>query len=151
MKRHTRYQAVIVEDHRALMLKIEDGGQKFWLIPGGGIEEGETEEECVRREVREETHLRVEVDRLLLCERAPDDAYCEQRKTYLCRIVGGKARPGVEPEAGDAESPIKGLGWFDLRTPDSWDADGWHPSNAFPLLKQIRKELGYTLDSAPNP
>ena len=92
----------------------------------------------------EETNLRVEVDRLILHEKIPhDQSSTVQHKTYLCRIVGGVARPGIEPEAGDAESPIKDIGWFDLRDVDSWDALGSSPSFAFPLLKRIRAGLGY--------
>ena len=141
--RKTRYQAVILKDHHALLLRIEDEGQNFWLIPGGGKEGQESEEECVVREALEETNLRVEVDRLILQEKAPHDGYYQQQKTYLCRISGGVGRPGIEPEVGDSESPIKDIGWFDLRDVDSWDALGASPSFAFPLLKRIRRILGY--------
>jgi len=143
MQREIRYQAVILKDHHVLLLRIEDEGLDFWLIPGGGKEGAESEEECVIREVWEETNLRVEVDRLILHEKTSHDQYYQQHKTYLCRIVGGVARPGIEPEAGDAESPIKDIGWFDLRDVDSWDALGSSPSFAFSLLKRIRGGLGY--------
>ena len=129
MQRKVRYQAVILKDHCVLLLRIEDEGLNFWLIPGGGKEGSESEEECVMREVWEETNLRVEVDRLILHEKPPHaQSTTVQHKTYLCRIVGGVARPGIEPEAGDVESPIKDIGWFDLRDVDSWDALGSSPS-----------------------
>ena len=144
MRRKTRYQAAILEDHHVLLLRIQDGGQAFWLIPGGGREGSESEEECVMREVREETNLKVEVDRLIFRDKAaPFDRIYQEYKTYLCRRAEGVARPGVEPEGGDAESPIKDIGWFDLRAVDSWDALGASPSVAFVLLKRIRKELAY--------
>ena len=143
MQRDIRYQAVIFKDHRVLLLRIEEEGQAFWVIPGGGREGSESEEECVIREVWEETHLQVEVERLILDEKVPQDPFYDRHKTYLCQIVGGVARPGIEPELGDAESPIKDIGWFDLRAVDSWDALGASPPFAFSLLKRIRERLGY--------
>jgi 8-oxo-dGTP pyrophosphatase MutT (NUDIX family) len=144
MQRQTRYQAAILENHRILLLRIEEQDDSFWVIPGGGQEDSESEEECVIREVQEETHLQVEVERLIFHDKArPPDLVYQQYKTYLCRIVGGVARPGVEPELGEAESPIKDIGWFDLRAVDSWDWHNSSPSFALILLKRIRKELGY--------
>ncbi len=32
---------------------------KFWIVPGGGIEKGETEEQCLRREIREELQIEI--------------------------------------------------------------------------------------------
>ena len=141
--RDIRYQAVILKDHHVLLLKIEDDGKAVWIIPGGGQEGSESEEECVIREVWEETHLRVEVERLILDEKVPQDPFYERHRTYLCQIIGGVAQPGIEPEVGDAESPIKDIGWFDLRAVDSWDALGGSPPFAFTLLKRIREKLGY--------
>jgi 8-oxo-dGTP pyrophosphatase MutT (NUDIX family) len=50
----------IVQDHaqRILLHKRSDFG--FWDLPGGGAEEGESAEQCVIREVHEETGLVVE-------------------------------------------------------------------------------------------
>ena len=98
-KRHTRYQAAIVQNDQILLIWYEpidrDG---FWVIPGGG-REAETEEECVIREVREETNLDVLVERLILDE-APshENTTYVRSKTYLCSPIGGEASPGVEPE-----------------------------------------------------
>ena len=145
--RDIRYQAVILKDHHVLLLRIEDEGKAVWVIPGGGREGSESEEECVRREVWEETHLRVEVERLILDEKVPQDPFYERHKTYLCQIIGGVAEPGIEPERGDAASPIKNIGWFDLRAVDSWDALGPSPPFAFSLLKRIREKLGYARET----
>ena len=50
-------RAVIVEDGKILLTHELNSG--WWLIPGGGLEEGETPETCVIREVEEETGLLV--------------------------------------------------------------------------------------------
>ena len=45
MLRHTRYQGAIIRDHHILLLlhREHDGGRGYWIIPGGGMEEGESE------------------------------------------------------------------------------------------------------------
>lgn len=59
--------AVIVRDDRALLVEFSGGTEEaHFNFPGGGVELGETLEEAVRREVREETCLDVSVVRLLL-------------------------------------------------------------------------------------
>lgn len=47
---------------RAVLLKNDRGG---WELPGGRLEPGETPEECLAREVREELNLDVEVGGVL--------------------------------------------------------------------------------------
>jgi ADP-ribose pyrophosphatase YjhB (NUDIX family) len=55
--------AVITDDHnRALLLQRADNGH--WEPPGGVLEVGETIEDGLRREVREETGLDIEPGRL---------------------------------------------------------------------------------------
>jgi 8-oxo-dGTP pyrophosphatase MutT (NUDIX family) len=70
MSRTTRYQGAVIRNDRMLLIKHHEyaTGHGYWVIPGGGREDGETEEECVIREVKEETHLNVRVEQLLLDE-----------------------------------------------------------------------------------
>lgn len=58
MTRKTRYQAAIMSGEEILLIKHQEhkSGRAYWLLPGGGIEDGETEVKCVEREVREETN-----------------------------------------------------------------------------------------------
>ena len=147
LRRDIRYQAAIVERHQVLLLKVvdRDSGESFWLLPGGGREAGESEEACVEREVREETHLEIAVERLLFeMPDIPEGTY-ERLRTYLCHVVDGEARPGIEPEVDSVDhTTIREVGWFDLRYPRSWDALVLRDPITLPLLCRLRAALGYS-------
>jgi 8-oxo-dGTP diphosphatase len=58
-------KALIVRDGAILLQRCRIGGQLVHLLPGGTQEHGEPLIDTVRREVHEETGLRVRVERLL--------------------------------------------------------------------------------------
>jgi ADP-ribose pyrophosphatase YjhB (NUDIX family) len=60
-----RVAAVIMDAENILLVKHRRRGRAYWTLPGGGLMEGETVAECLRREVKEETGLDVELRNLL--------------------------------------------------------------------------------------
>ena len=146
LKRVCRYQAAIVrEDHHILLIQHREhaSGRTYWVVPGGGLEDGESEEECVCREAREETNLVVDVVRLLIDEPAIGGTVYERWKTYLCRVVSGEASPGHEPEPEVAANyGIHAVGWYDLGDPGSW-GEVHEDRYTGPMLMRIRSALGY--------
>ncbi len=62
----------MVRDGEILMARFEDAGRTIWYLPGGGIEAGETPEQALVREVREELNLDVDSYRLLYVYPLPD-------------------------------------------------------------------------------
>ena len=62
-----RTGAIIIEDNSFLVVKSETS--KYFYTVGGGVHMNETSEECVVREVKEETGVDYEVDHLaVICE-----------------------------------------------------------------------------------
>ncbi|MGO1056959.1 NUDIX hydrolase [Crossiella sp. CA198] len=55
-------KGVVVRDGKVLLLKNE---REEWELPGGRIEAGETPEQCVAREIAEETRWRVSTGPIL--------------------------------------------------------------------------------------
>src|SRR5437764_14581161 len=66
----------------------------WWNLPGGGMESGETVDEALCREVREETGLEVKVEQLVGVYSKPQKQ--EVVLTFRCRIIGGKLQPTEE-------------------------------------------------------
>ncbi|HTY39582.1 MAG TPA: NUDIX domain-containing protein, partial [Candidatus Paceibacterota bacterium] len=60
-----RAAALIVRHGHALLLRRVKNGEEYYVIPGGGIEEGETPEEAAIREVKEEVSLDVKLHKYL--------------------------------------------------------------------------------------
>jgi 8-oxo-dGTP diphosphatase len=66
----------------------------WWNLPGGGMEAGETVDEAICREVREETGLEVKVERLVGVYSKPQKQ--EVVLTFLCQVIGGTLHPTEE-------------------------------------------------------
>ncbi|MDC7233461.1 MAG: NUDIX domain-containing protein [Spirochaetales bacterium] len=58
-------KALILRDHRFLALKRSEESGDFWELPGGRLEYGETLEETLHREIKEETNLDITPRRIL--------------------------------------------------------------------------------------
>ena len=149
MNRITRYQGAVIRDDHMLLIKHREyaRGLDYWVIPGGGREDGETEQECVRREVKEETHLDVRVEQLLLDEPGHPDGVYQRFKTYLCIPMAGEAHPGHEPEFGAEEGyAIVDVRWVDLRHEATWSEKVVTDPYTYPQLQRIRAVLGYSME-----
>lgn len=89
--------AVVTDDHgRVLMQRRTDSGN--WSLPGGVMDIGETLQQCVVREVKEETGLDIALTGLLgiytdpahVIAYADGEVRQEFNITYLGRVVGGR-------------------------------------------------------------
>ena len=97
--------AVIVQDNRVLLIRRGHQPMKgHWTLPGGVLEVGESLAEGVVREVREETGLDVEVQKLveLLDRIHREDGRVRFHYViadYLCRVTGGDLQAASDADA----------------------------------------------------
>ena len=99
--------AIILDGNRVLLIRRANAPlQGVWSIPGGRLDLGETLTEGLRREIREETGLRIEiVDQVEVFERIMRDGddrvqYHYVLIDYLCEPAGGVLR--AADDADDA-------------------------------------------------
>jgi 8-oxo-dGTP pyrophosphatase MutT (NUDIX family) len=147
MIRDIRYQAAIIDNGQILLIQHREhtSGRSYWLLPGGGREADETPEQCLIREVREETELTITVARLLLDDPTPSGDVYQRFHTYLCRPSTLTARPGMEPEPEAAALySISAVAWYPLEDESKWGAEITADPLTAPLLRRIRGALGDT-------
>lgn len=90
--------ALVVEPQRGVLL-VKRKNQPFagfWALPGGFVDEGESCEQAVVREVAEETGLSVRVVSLLGVYSQPgrDPRGHTVSVVYLCQVLGGQLAGG---------------------------------------------------------
>jgi 8-oxo-dGTP diphosphatase len=56
-----RVSAILMWQGRILLCRQEKPGKEYWLLPGGGVDAGETLVEALRRELREELGVTADV------------------------------------------------------------------------------------------
>ena len=85
--------AVIHEDGRIFATQRGYGDYKdWWEFPGGKIEPGESPEECVVREIREELSATVAVERKICTVEWDYPKFHLSMDCFLCRVAEGELK-----------------------------------------------------------
>lgn len=82
--------ALIVHDGRIFATQRGYGEWKgYWEYPGGKVEPGETPQEALVREIREELATEIEVERYVTTVEWDYPAFHLSMRCYLCSVVSG--------------------------------------------------------------
>jgi 8-oxo-dGTP pyrophosphatase MutT (NUDIX family) len=108
-QRATRHRAVavVIDGERLLVIKRHKRGRDYAVLPGGGVEHGETAAQAALRELHEETSLTAEIDRPLWTGRHHD----RPASYFLMTAVRGRAElSGPEARANRPDNSFE-LHW----------------------------------------
>ena len=95
---HSSKQAVfgiIFSEDKTKILLIQRRDIPVWVLPGGGIEAGETKESAVVREMEEETGLTVSIVRQT-AEYSPVNGLTQTTHVFECKKESGHEKKGSE-------------------------------------------------------
>jgi len=86
--------AVIGKDGRYLITQRRPHAALplMWEFPGGRVEEDETDQEALRREVRHRLDVEIEAGEMISFVSHPYDSYVVELYLYDCRIIEGEPR-----------------------------------------------------------
>lgn len=104
--------AIFNEEGKLFLTKRGEGAKNErgkWEIPGGGLEFGETFEEALKREMKEENDVDIEVGELLgVCNHIiSKEKQHWVSPTFICKIISGVPKI-LEPEK------CAEIGWFSI-------------------------------------
>lgn len=103
---------ILNENNQILLMKRNKNCRNkagFWSIPGGGVRPFDTIEETLKREIKEELGVDIEIIRLIS---VTNDIIKEENQhwvspQFLCRIIKGVPK-NLEPHKSEE------IKWFDL-------------------------------------
>ena len=118
--------AIIVKDHKVFATQRGYGEWKdFWEFPGGKIDAGETPEEALRREIKEELDTEIAVGELFTTIDYDYPTFHITMHCYLCTIENGSLTL-LEHEAAK---------WLSL---DQLDSITWLPADLL-VIAELQK------------
>lgn len=116
-KLRVRICGICVDDNKLLMINhlgVREGD--FWSPPGGGLQFGETAEDCLKREFEEETGLQIDIEEFLfICEFMHTPLHALEI-FFLVNMVKGNLRKGNDPELADHQiiNDVKFMPWDEI-------------------------------------
>lgn len=117
-KKYDRIRAsgICVHDNKILLihrinLELEKGKQEYYVILGGGVEDGEKVEDAVIREMKEETSLDVTLGELFYeLEDYDGEGTFLKYYAYICECISGEVK--LEENSIEAIEMKDGLQFF---------------------------------------
>ncbi|MDA3839606.1 MAG: NUDIX domain-containing protein [Patescibacteria group bacterium] len=109
--------AVVIDSDKVLLCNTKSTG-KYWF-PGGGVDLGEKLEDAIKREVREETGIEIEVEKFLTFQEIffyyepLDEAYQNFSFFYLCKPITTEL---LADDKVDQEEESEKPRWVDLKS-----------------------------------
>ncbi len=103
-----RVMGLLVEDNQILLVKhkkLRPTGN-LWIPPGGGLEKGESLEEALQREFKEEVNLEIQVYNFLFADEFRSSKLHALELFYKVKRKSGHIKIGADPEMGTGHQII---------------------------------------------
>lgn len=103
-------KAVIIQNGKLLAIKLNDGKEEWYILPGGGQNSEEMLPQAVEREVREEAGIEVQCrDLLFVIEGVHGESFHRIDLVFLCDYLGEAKNAALHNDTNQI-----GFDWLDL-------------------------------------
>lgn len=103
-------KAVIIQNGKLLAIKLNDGKEEWYILPGGGQNSEEMLPQAVEREVREEAGIEVQCrDLLFVIEGIHGESFHRIDLVFLCDYLGEAKNAALHNDTNQI-----GFDWLDL-------------------------------------
>ncbi len=103
-------KALIIKYGKMAAIKISDGNEEWYIMPGGGQESEETLPQAVCREVAEELGIEVECNELLfVIEGVHGEAFHRVDLIFACEYIGELPNAELHSDTNQV-----GIEWLDI-------------------------------------
>lgn len=104
MEIRVRVAGILTRGNEILFVKHQKNGEEYWLLPGGGVDYGETMERSLEREFSEECNLDIEVKELMFVSQgiAPDKSKHIINMFFHVNYISGDLKIGEEERLKEA-------------------------------------------------
>ncbi|MBC7329958.1 NUDIX hydrolase [bacterium] len=92
-----RAACVLIDDGKILLARHKRGEKEYWTLPGGGLEKGERIVDCLKRELWEESGLKIEVGEILFVFDVIEPERHVVTIVFRARKIGGEFKPKNVP------------------------------------------------------
>lgn len=113
-KVRVRVCGLMVQNDSILLVKLRSpvSNQLVWMPPGGGLEFGESLEDCLQREFLEETGLQVQPEELIFVNELVEPPYHAVELYYKVTKTGGELALGKDPEQESSTPLLRDVKWM---------------------------------------
>ncbi len=131
LKKRVGSRAIIFNGKKVYLMFRRKNGKEYYALPGGGVEEGETLEETVKRELKEEFN----VDIKILGYLGTNEGDIAMNHFFHCEIVSGTpVLGGEELERNSIDN------YYEIRELDIDDIDNYTVYGKEMIIKALNKE-----------
>lgn len=129
-------KALIIKDGKMLAIKIKDGDEEWYIMPGGGQDSEEALSDAVLREVAEELGIEVQVkDLVFVVEGVHSERFHRVDLVFLCEYIRE-----IENAELQSDTNQEGFEWLDINT---LNHSNLYPSKLRRQIMNLYEKKGY--------
>jgi 8-oxo-dGTP diphosphatase len=142
MRTNKRVSAIVTRKSDILLIHRRKEGDEYWVVPGGGVEDGETPEQGLTREVKEETSLDINKSSLIATSKEKLTFENKEKEIehyfYLCELSDGEPVLGGPEAEANSENNWFHLEWVNINHLSNLDL---YPNHLKQIVNRIKSKI----------